>query len=415
MIGVILSWIGLWNDGSGTQALPLSQAGLFVITGGILPFKFGPEILLRGSVLALVLLSAVSFYKQSRTKYSKSILIGIVAWILTSFILLIQTWMAYAAAWSRNLSIAHSQDAFRTLSLSHLNSYWSNFQADRFFLGIGKQLETSLMLSSASVLFLIASACLLLGLWKSRGIKVRDLVKRIWLHPFLALGSSLLVGLIVGLRINRLRWHALDVVSILLLLAVFLSWYTYVFLKKDVDRVFSSSALLIMSFVGGLLLGWPVFLIILSLFMIDWLLYSRFESWAEMKYRHVIHFAFMASGCVMLGGTFAARSPVLPTVVFPLAIAWGVLAAAIEIVKQQKPGAFIRYRISIPLQLLIAAIGGVVFAVVLRSIIALAVLALLLLLLYWLGKNQTRWNRYFILSLVAFGWINTILVTFFSL
>ena len=50
LFGVIISALGIWNDGSGALALPPSGVLAFIISFGAIPVPFGPEAFLRGTV-----------------------------------------------------------------------------------------------------------------------------------------------------------------------------------------------------------------------------------------------------------------------------------------------------------------------------------------------------------------------------
>jgi hypothetical protein len=309
MIGLVLSLIGIWNDGSGTTALRLSDAGLFALTFGIIPLKLGPEILLRGSIAALVFLFAFHLHKQN-TKPSTIAKVFFASWIGGASVLLVQTWMAHWSALTNQLTIYNSQDAIRALGLLNMNSYWSTFQADRFFAGIEKQLDTSVALSSAGLVFLFGIAALIVvAVISSTSAQRKDFARFIkdrLPSPMIsvALVASPLVGIVIGWRASRWSWNALDFIAVLILCVLAASWLSWNF--------FSESELLpILILLAGFLLGWPVFFLVLSLFALKHLVSdSCFMS--STKFGSSMEYCLNSAILIVMGGVFIARNALFP-------------------------------------------------------------------------------------------------------
>lgn len=352
LIGLLLSLTGIWNDGSGTTALPLKDAGVFILTLGIFPLKAGLEILVRGASVGLVVLVALNLYRQ-HFKLMRLVVASVLAWVAGSVCLLVQTWLAYFSAAANHLTIMHSQDAVQALGWLHMNTQWTNYQADRFFTGVGKQLETGIVLSSSSILFLLACAFGLLLLSKvqpyARSGVAKALIRRLLPASYVqALPVVALVGgLVAGWSSARWSWSALDYVALALLLVAFIAWSsirTYCDDLKNIRRDEEKfpnrplpaglirpdeltdlcRILLPVMLVASFLLGWPVFLAALALLAVDYTFSAiRFQP-AEKVIAFAKNMLFIAL-LVVLGGIFVTRTAFLPKGCIGLALGFALL------------------------------------------------------------------------------------------
>lgn len=427
---VILSWSGIWNDGSGTVALSLGDAMAFIVTAGAIPTALGPEIVVRGTAVALALILAVRALRR-RAGVGPAILTFAVAWIPAALLLLSQTWIAQVAAIFRDTTIQNSLDASRVLGLIHTNSYWSSFQADRFFAGVGKQLETGAALSSSALVFLVGWVALKLSLlrlqpWNRPGA-LMALARRLAGVQLLLLASPLAVGLFVGFRSQRIAWNGLDIIALLVLLIVFGSWFTQLLFGRDLedlpkderehpDRPLPSGivtpddleglrdVLSCVAVIGAFLLGWPVLLVTLTLLGVGWIASAAGFGWAQSRRDRVLVWAAMSAGLVIMGGAFAVRSAIIPTGLFPVAEAWAAVTAVVALLHLTP------FDPAKPFNALaLVAVGGAVVALILKATVILALVALLVLGLFFLQKNPKNWRRYAFLCILAFGWAATIL------
>jgi hypothetical protein len=412
LAGVALASVGVWNDGSGTVALPLPQALAFIGSLGVYPFQSGPEALLRGSVVALAVLFVWNFHQQARVAWDKAVGVGIVAWLGASAVLLIQTWLAQVASWTRHIPIMHTQDAFQVLSLIHLDSYWSNFQADRFFAAVGKQLEINLALSSASLLFVLAVAWLFYQWLNARSLSWRDFFKLFGAQPLPVIAAGGLAGLSLGWKTHQLAWSAPDIVSLGLGLVVFGLWYGFIFLKFSAEESMDKSALIILLVLGGLLLGWPIMFLVLSLLALHWIYTEKLWRWSESKYGSAAHLAVMSAGSVLLAGTFAFRNATLSVSTFRAAAVWGILGALTALLADQSIGNFKLARYQLAWKYIFAAIAGLLAALLLRTPVVLAALALWLLFLIWSQKKAEAHRLSVLWSVLIFGWVSMLLAFF---
>lgn len=421
---VFLSWTGLWNDGSGAVALPLGDALLFIFTLGIFPAAFGPEILVRGTVITLAALLA--WRVGGKVGTARAILAGGVTWISGALIILMPTWIAYAVALYRALPIAHSLDALRVLGFAHTNSYWTNFQSDRFFTGVGRQLDVSLAMSSSAVMFLVA--CILTGWvvtrlqpWSRPGV-ASSLLRRLLSPPLALLASPLISALLVARRGQVSRLTGLDIVAFLILFAAFLAWFVFWLMGRDLEdlpkderehpvRPLSSGilqpddareareALAAVSLVGALLLGWPPFLLILILFALEWLSSARGLGWHQTAVWRAGVWASTFATLSILGGVFILRGSALSPVMFKAALTWAVLGGAVQLMRWPKVLAR-RYG-----QAVVMGLASLVVSLVLRAYVLPAFAALGVLGLFLLDKKPGRQRHYAYFVVLAFGWI----------
>lgn len=433
LAAVLLSWTSVWNDGSGTAALSLHDAALFVFSLGLWPTTLGPELLLRGTAVILAILIAVRVWKR-QTNLATALLVFGVVWIPAALLLLVQTWMAQVAGLFRETSIQHSLDASRVLGLIHTNSYWSNFQADRFFAGVGNQLETGIGLSSAALIFLIGWIVLKLSLlrlqpWNRPGV-IRALLKRVVGLPLLLLVSPLACGLLVGFRGQRFAWNGLDLLALFILIVVFVSWFLYWTFGRDLEDLVQDErdhperplpsgvirpdeleglreVLICSALIGAFLLGWPVLLAVLALFGLGWISSATGFGWDQYKRDRIAVWATVSVTLLFMGGAFAARSTILPSALFPLALVWGLITAIL------KTQSFFFTDPSRPLPLLgFIGVGGIIVALILKTPVILALVALLLLGLFLLHKKTKNWPRWAFFSVLAFGWLAALLSQF---
>lgn len=427
--GFVLSFLKIWNDGSGTTALTFPKALTFLFTLGALPTALGPEIILRGTAFSLAVFLAWRAWKNTSTIVS-ILKTFFLIWIPSALMLLVHTWMALFASVWRVYPVQHSLDAERVLGLVHTNSYWSNFQSDRFFSGVGNQLNVSLALSSSAIVFLLIICFLILTLirlspWNRPGVMIALLKRLIGAQLFIFL-SPLLIGLWIGLSAVRVNWNVLDVVALIVLVIVFLAWAIAWSFGRDIEDLTKDErehpdrplpagvvrpdelegfreVLMIIAVVGSVLLGWPVLLVILSLFGVGWISSSAGFGWMQSGRDRILIWAFFAASLVLMGGAFAVRSALMPDKIFPQVLSWGIVVMAIKLTRYFPPDPAKPLKSFIP-----AALGGLFVAWVLQAPIVLAFLALMLLGLYFLQKNPIKWRTYVLFYLLAFGWVASI-------
>jgi len=257
----------------------------------------------------------------------RAILLGIGAWIFACVPLLAQSWIAFVAAAARDLPLQHALDASRALGVVLTNSYWSNFQADRFFAGIGNQVEIAASFSAAA--FCIVLAAKILFTLNAR--TMMPLLRRIFERSSLLIVSPFIAGFLIGLRGLRLNWNGLDILSVVLTIVVFLSWFAWKGLR--VERKDIADFCLLFALVGGFVLGWPALALVLALILLEYIASARLRAPVM---------AVSAGLLAALGGTVALRSAVLTQGVFDILVIWGLLTAAM-IIFEKKIDSWLRY------------------------------------------------------------------------
>lgn len=326
LVAAVIASVGPWNDGSGSIALAPADVGLFVITGGILPFGLGPEAVVR---LAAILFSITVGILASRRGLAtpRALLITIVGWIAACIPLLAQSWIAFASALFRDLPLQHALDASRALGVVLANSYWSNFQADRFFSGIGNQVDIAASFAAAALCVIFVAAMLFAMNARAIVSVMREFIAR---ETLLVL-SPVAAGFLIGLRGLRWSWNGIDILSVLLgCLAVGTS---IVWSKTRLNRKEIADVSLLLALVSGLLVGWPVLALLVALFVLG--------RASEMPMR-VLRESLSAGLLVAIGGSVAVRSAILPPAIFDMVILWAVLTALL-LGFQKKIDSWLRY------------------------------------------------------------------------
>jgi hypothetical protein len=311
LIAAIAGIVGPWNDGSGTIALAPGDAALFVITGGILPFGIGPEAITR---VAVVVFSIMTGFIASRRGFPtpRVLLIVLASWFAACVPLLVQSWIALASSVARDLPLQHSLDASRALGATIANSYWANFQADRFFSGIGSQVEIASAFSGAALGLVFLAITLLVR----HRLTMLPLLRSLMHRKTLLFLSPVVAGFLIGLRGFRLSWGGLDLLSLALAVMTISAWVLWE--RWRVERKEIADICLLFSFAGGLLLGWPVLALLAALFALG--------RAADLS-MPILRRSLSAGLLVALGGSIAVRSAVLPPALFDTVLLWSILTA----------------------------------------------------------------------------------------
>ena len=405
VIGVLGALTSLWNDGSGVHALTLKEAGTFIFTGGLFPRAVGPEALMRISLFALSILLSVRVCKKGKA-LKKGFMTFFIAWFSSAVVMLIPTWMALGSAWLRRFPILHSKDVVRSLGLMHTDSFWSSFQADRFFAGIGSELFTASALSTSAVLLVTSLVILfLLGRKKGEGEAVKMLRSQFNVlksAESLFLLSGALGGFIVGIRGNRFSWGGVDSLAVLLLVLV-VGALTLIWVHgKKLEHY---DALLLLAILGGGLLGWPALVLVLAFLFVTWLLSIGEFKWKESLAGQAIAMSVGILFVVSLGGVIGARSPLYPHELSGWIAAWAILVAAVTVLRKISDAK----RKDLKIVALIAVLGVIGFLPLLSIYVLCALLALYLLGIWFAWQKKEHWDRSVVLASLVFAWVATIL------
>lgn len=394
LAGVALSITGAWNDGSGVAALPLRDAATFLASGGLAPRAIGPDALLRFTFLALAVF--LGWTHKAAPSVIRRATVGIAAWMTSAVVLLIPSWMASVSSLLRGTPLAHAQDAVRALGAMHTSSYWSSFQADRFFTGIGDEVANAAGLSASAMLLLVALAC---GAFLARkSFSLQRLVSpEAW---FLCSGAAL--GFLVGIRGHRFSWGGVNALAVALLVVVAAALSAVWIAGKRLEHY---DAALILALLAGGILGWPALVLVLAFLFLSWLLHLNEFSRVQTPAARAVAMGSAVVLMTALGGVVGARSPIFPHALAGWIAAWAVFAAAAIALRSLDAEA----RKDPKRVFGLASLSAVGFVPRLPIPAFLGVFALYLLAIYLLRSRGSAWGRGAIGAALGFAWIASVL------
>ncbi|MCR4337978.1 MAG: hypothetical protein NUV91_09270, partial [Candidatus Omnitrophica bacterium] len=334
VFGIILSVFGKWNDGSGVLALPFRSVVSFLLSGGILPVAIGPESLLRFSLLGLSILLAIK-QKRGQSTFSQRFLIGILAWIASAVVLLVPSWMMLSSSLLRGSVVIHAQDAVRSLGVMHTGSYWSSFQADRFFTGIGNEVTNASGLSTSAFLLIVGLLLCALLSWRTsqKGVetKANQILVKMSSAESLFLLSGTLAGFLIGIRGYRFSWNGVNAMAFVLMLICSVALVLIWLIGKETEHY--DSVVLVALLTGGIL-GWPALVLVLAFLFFSWLMSLNEFEWKQSMYGRAGVMVILTLFAVALGGVVGARSPLYPHELSGWIGAWAILVAGATILCQ---------------------------------------------------------------------------------
>lgn len=405
VIGVLGALTGFWNDGSGVQALPSVSAATFVFTGGLFPRLIGPEALMRIAFLALSVLLGVRIGRKGKGARNGMIAFA-VAWFSSATVMLIPTWMAMCSAWLRRFPLVHSRDAVRALGYVHTDSYWSSFQADRFFAGIGNELVTASSLSTSAVLLTAVLVILFVLGWKKGDGETMKLLRSQFAvmkrAEALFLLSGALGGFVIGVRGHHFTWGDVDMLAIILLLCAIVSLILLWIHGKELE--FYDASLLV-AILAGALLGWPALVLVLAFLFVAWLLSLGEFDWRRSIYGRAGALSVLMLFAVALGGVVGSRSPLYPHALSGWIAAWAILVGAATILRNMGEAERKNMKRLIPA----AAVAAIGFLPILSPVVLLALFALYLLSIHFSLKKPESWDRNIVWASLLFAWAASLL------
>jgi len=431
IVGLVMASVGIWNDGSGTVALAPLDAGLFIVTGGLLPAGVGPEALVRGTVLGCAVMTVMIVHRRGMPT-PRAVLVGIVGWFAAAIVLLSQSGIALLASVTRRLPLEHALDASRALGVMLANSYWANFQADRFFAGIGKQSDVNAALTAAALMVALAVIASFVALvaWLHGGMRaITSLARRLVVVPLLLVLSPFIAGFAIGLRNQRYDWSLLDILSVALAVVSVLAWLAWWRFGRDLEDLASDerehperplpsglvtpdevqtlrTGLAAVALVMSLILGWPAVAIVFALFVISWLASADAFGWATVKPLRPLLWIAWSALFVAFGGVIAMRSSILSTAVFGAICTWAVVSCLIKAASLP----WVTARPFLPPLLLVG--GGAFISLLMGNWVALALAALFALGTYALQKKTKFWLGYGVFLFLSYGWTVTLIQVF---
>lgn len=379
IISVAASWINLWPEGSGALALSSWQAILFIVSGGLFPMSVGPEGITR--ILVLTLVCLFIWRGGESAQWSARLRTGVVAWLAGAAVLLVPTWVGFVLAALHGQSIANVEDAIRVYGTSLIETHWSTFQAERFFVNIGNQLSSTITLFTASVTFLVGVCVLAL---RSRASATRDVIRDLVRFPE---SPWLFAGVIVGCTaaVGPRGLSALGSVAVVLLavaVVTLFSWLTDRRPRPSADRV--ADIRLLIALTSAFLLGWPILALVVSLIVIDRFVLRAWPFAEKQAYAEPIRIGILVSASVLLGEVFGFRHILFPAPMLAWAAPWGIVAASAFALPSALSDPQNRRRAQI-----VAGIGMIGCATALLFPVGLAIAALAELGVIWLtGRGE---------------------------
>ncbi len=256
IFAVLIGFIPVWKLDYASLPMGLGDIGLYFVSLGIAPRLAGPDILLRGFAWGIAMFAAINTYK-TRKDIGTSLLDLLLVWILSSVALLLPWFVFWTIGAVNDAGLANGQEVIRVFSQAALNSYWSNLQIVRWFLGFGEQLSHSMALLLSSFFFILTA---LYSVWAFKD-KLILLIKKInWENPAL-MTLALATGLIVGW--GRGPWAWIDI-SVWLVLAIVLACSVILFQAWSENSYAVFGYCLAAGLIGSFILGWPVLVAFLS-------------------------------------------------------------------------------------------------------------------------------------------------------
>ncbi len=279
VMALVFALINLWQQGSGSLPLTLSQLPVYLLSIGFWPTTAGPESLLRGFVFGLAL--GVAWHEYRATKNDLRTIVGAVGtWLACSLVLLLPSIIILFALLFQGLPILNQtgQNIVENFSRLNLNTYWSNLQLTRWFTGFGGQLPNMMALFQITWVAVIALAVtwIVSGLTKFRTWSIKNILSQSWDMAIWV--TAILAGLSAGW--GRMPHSPLDWATWLAFLIVMILLFTYWRTKEtkilvegvqpEGESLFAAWHLPLVIILSALL-GWPIMQFVVAVLIISWL------------------------------------------------------------------------------------------------------------------------------------------------
>jgi hypothetical protein len=281
VIAVMLSFVGLWNDGRYYTLLTPPWALLSIASFGLLPFKMGPIALVR-FLPAVFSVGVFLRLRHPMRSVAKAAIAAVIVYLPFAFSLHALSWIGGIFSALRSDVLSTPADVFRVLVSAQADGYWIRAQPERFFAPIGRQGENSFFGIQAAILFLCVTATLCV--LAVRTIRSMDRIgKRLLARSTVLLGVAAVLGFGSGSMTHGPSMSYSDVIAVWVFLVVGIAWLLWQRFSWDIARLtddererphlpIPSGAISIndaelirdgtlgVSILGSFLLGWPVFL-----------------------------------------------------------------------------------------------------------------------------------------------------------
>lgn len=425
VLGLLASLLGVWNDGSGITVLTLRGTLTSLVTGGILPWKDGPQELIRFFPLGVSVVFAIFAWKRSSSKI-KGVGVAVGLYVVLWAAWHVLTWAAYLLR-PTGFSIELAQDAFSALVRAQSSGYWTNDITNRFLAPIADQGKSVSILLQAAILYL-GSICLLGGSWTKTIVRNSAIAKRFLVPEGAALIAVILGAYALGQSIRvmpRVSFTLFFVMAILLVSGICLGIWMQ--LRSDLENIrrdeqenpgypLPSAAIsppeaeTVSSIAGGfallgsILLGWPVFCGFLAGFVMNEAMkLFNVSSFLRQKWPRVLIILSLACGVAWAGLAIGLQDLSPATWLIRLALGLGCIGGALILSREVWP----RPAIGISVILLTAAIlSG-------QWLIGMA--AIPTLIVTWVLEFRENAQKRLILPLLGFaGWYLFTLIFFSS-
>lgn len=258
-ISVFASLLPVWPKQTASMPLGLSEVPVYFLSLGIFPFSAGPDGFLR--VLALVsgILLGVFVYKETKDLFA-ALKRALIAWLVASSVFILPSILLIFAIAANGFAInMPAPEMMNEFTRINLFSYWSDGQILRWFTGFGSQAANALILYSASAIFTLTAVLFAFG----NRAGIINYFKTLKPNAFLMALTLAVYGYASGKSFQG--FAGLDIAAWAALTALL---FLGILINANIDRE-EDGALDVIFILGGLVLGWPVFLgaVILRLFI----------------------------------------------------------------------------------------------------------------------------------------------------
>lgn len=376
IFAVLIGFIPVWKLDYASLPMGLGDMGLYFVSLGIAPRLAGPDILLRGFAWGITLFAAIDTYK-ARKDIGTTLLDFLLVWISSSIALLLPWFVFWIIGAVNDAGWANGQEVIRVFSQTALNSYWSNLQIVRWFLGFGEQLSHSMALLLSSFFFILTA---LYSVWAFKD-KLIPFIKKInWENPAL-MALALATGLVAGW--GRGPWAWIDV-SVWLVLAIVLACSVILFQAWSENSYDVFGFCLAGALIGSFILGWPV--LVAFLFFVCVVFIGNPQT---SMYRSIFVRALVFIALAGMGLAFARRGDVMTRQMLFTTVAMLMLCLP----------AFLPKQIDWLKQSIIWFVAGVIATLLIQSLVPVAVTVLAVAIWHGLQKFKPNLMSYLVQSI----------------
>ncbi|MFA6447788.1 MAG: hypothetical protein WCW31_06100 [Patescibacteria group bacterium] len=386
IFAILISFIPVWKLDYASLPMGLGDIGLYFVSLGIAPRLAGPDILLRGFAWGIAIFAAINTYK-TRKDIGTSLLDFLLVWISSSIALLLPWFVFWIIGAINDAGLANGQEVIRIFSQTALNSYWSNLQIVRWFLGFGEQLSHSMALLLSSFFFILTALYSVVA-FKD---KLFLIIKKInWENPAL-MSLALATGLIAGW--GRGPWAWIDISVWLVLIAV-LACSVILFQAWSENSYAVFGYCLAGGLLGSFILGWPVLVAFLAFMCVVFISSTQTIGDSTTLYvvrgtRYVFTRALIFITLAGMGLAFARRGDVMTRQMLFTTVAMLLLCLP----------AFLPKQIDWLKQSIIWFVAGVIATLLIQSLVPVAITVLAVAIWHGLQKFKPNLMSYLVQSI----------------